>query len=213
MSTFLTLVFMVTLVAFPILWWKKRKAKKEFGADSEQYKKMTLIKRVVGAVCVLSFFGVGAMAPPQQPKDNPKPEVKQEQTVKPEAKQEQAAQEPVKQKHIYDDAKSVDMMNGMGTKVIGKVSIIEAESTDVTQEVLEDWYFNYAKPHEKDFNYFLILYTDKGKSMGVLCNSALVTKDCPLDKDKHGETYSQARSGGTIMGPTDDGHLKPLEKK
>jgi len=211
MSTFLTLVFMVTLIAFPILWWKKRKAKKAFGADSEQYKKMTLIKRVVGAVCVLSFFGVGATAPSQQPKDNPKPEVKQEQTVKPEAKQEQAAQEPVKQKHIYDKAKVVDMMNGMGTKAIGKVSIIEAQSTDVTQEALEDWYFNYVKPHEKEFNYCLILYTDKNKKEGVLCSAGVLTKDTPLEKDKYGETYSKTQSGGTIWGPTDDGHLKEIK--
>lgn len=201
MSILLFLVFIVTLVAFPVLWWKKRKAKQAFGPDSEEYRKASRIKRIVGIVCVVSLIADGYFLDQDgRPATPPQPA----------AKQEQAAQ-PAKEKHIYDKAKVVDMMNGMGTKAIGKVSIIEAQSTDVTQEALEDWYFNYVKPHEKEFNYCLILYTDKNKKEGVLCSAGVLTKDTPLEKDKYGETYSKTQSGGTIWGPTDDGHLKEIK--
>lgn len=77
MSGFFILLFLVTLIAFPILWWKKRKARLSEGKESETYKKVSLIKRIVGVVCVASFFIGGALAPTPE-KKAPEPQPKQE---------------------------------------------------------------------------------------------------------------------------------------
>lgn len=130
---------------------------------------------------------------------------------------EQAA--PV-EKHIYDDAKVVDMMNGTGTNVIGKVSITKVRSSDITQEALEDWYFNYVKKnlgHGDKWNYALIVYSDN-ENLGVLCNGGSLTKDVTLTKDKHGETYSASPTQSSVEYVEDSarpGHLKAFvpEKK
>lgn len=120
---------------------------------------------------------------------------------------EQAA--PI-EKHIYDDAKIVDMMNGAGTKAIGKVSVLKMSSADLTQEALEDWYFNYAKKNVnagEGWNFALIVYTDKN-NLGVMYNGSL-TKDVPLTKNKKDETYS-AGSGGDMLVDDGNGHLKKI---
>lgn len=117
--------------------------------------------------------------------------------------------------HLYDKAKVVDLMSGNGKNVVGSVSIIEAKSTDVTQEALEDWFYNYVDKHVGDkaedpkLNYCVILYTDKNKEEGVHSAGGVVTKDVPIEKDKHG-TYSM-KKGGTVLAPTADKHLKPVE--
>lgn len=120
---------------------------------------------------------------------------------------EQAA--PV-EKHIYDNAVIVDSMNGAGTKVIGKVSVLKMNSADLTQEALEDWYFNYAKKNVgagEKWNYALIVYTDKN-NLGVIYNGSL-TKDVSLTKNKNDETYS-AGSGGDMLVDDGNGHLKKI---
>ena len=149
----LALVFLVTLIAFIVFWWKKRKARKQFGKDSEQYKRTSKIKRVIGIVCIVSLIATIATAP--EPKQKANAPVQQKQTeqssnsAKEQPKEEKPApaKEQPKEKHVYDQAKVVDMMNGTKTKAIGKVSVIEIDSSKVTQQALEDWYFNYAKKH------------------------------------------------------------------
>lgn len=59
MSTFFILVHLITLFAFIVFWWKKRKARLAAGENYKadpQYKHISKIKRIVGVVCVLSAF-------------------------------------------------------------------------------------------------------------------------------------------------------------
>ena len=114
--------------------------------------------------------------------------------------------------HIYDNAKIVDQMNGVGNKKIGDISVIEMNSTDITQEKLEDWYFNYASKHVGDkaegdrYAYCLILYKDK-PGTGIAYNG-LLSKDVPITRDKTGYSIG---AGGQALVPTEDKHLKELK--
>ena len=121
--------------------------------------------------------------------------------------------------HIYDKAKIEDQMNGLGNKKIGKISVIKINSTDITQENLEDWYFNYVLKHvetnghtvEGDkYAYCLIIYKDK-PDMGIAYNGVL-SKDVQIKKDKSGYSIG---NNGQILIPTDENHLKEfkVEKK
>ncbi|WP_294157885.1 Ltp family lipoprotein [uncultured Selenomonas sp.] len=75
MSGFLSLVWFVTLIAFVVYWRKKKAAKRDFGPDSEEYRKVSTIKRAIGVVCVLAFIGAGATAPKQEDTTASKPAV------------------------------------------------------------------------------------------------------------------------------------------
>lgn len=63
MNGFFSLVWFVTLIAFIVYWRKKVGAKKNFGADSEEYAKVSKIKRIIGIVCIIAFVGSAATAP------------------------------------------------------------------------------------------------------------------------------------------------------
>lgn len=104
MSGFFILLFLVTLIAFPILWWKKRKARLSEGKESETYKKVSLIKRIVGVVCVASFFIGGALAPAPE-KKAPAPQPKQETQ---EVQQPVASSEQPKEEEKKDDRPTVE---------------------------------------------------------------------------------------------------------
>ena len=109
------------------------------------------------------------------------------------------------EKHIYDSASVVDVMNGVGTEKIGECSVIEAKSTDITDEVLEDWYFNYVE--QNDFNYCVIVYTDANDNSGVFTNGSFVEKGATLEKQDDG-SYMLADSDNAITYWVVDGHLK-----
>ena len=121
------------------------------------------------------------------------------------------------EEHIYDTAKIVDVKSGMGKNVLGKASILEIKSTDLTMENLEDWYFNYVKPlaeKDKDFKSAVIVYTDQ-KNVGVHCSSGVITKDVGIEKDKNADTWSMTGIGGKngetfIEDSNNKGHLKKL---
>lgn len=69
MSGFLFLVHFVTLIAFIVFWWKKRKARIAAGENYKgdpQYQHISKIKRIVGVVCVLSIVLGGLTAEPKE---------------------------------------------------------------------------------------------------------------------------------------------------
>lgn len=103
--------------------------------------------------------------------------------------------------HIYDNARVVDSVSG-GRQKIGEISIVDAARADVTDEALEDWYFNYVL--ENDYDYNLIVYTDE-ENMGCYSAKGAVGKDVTLEPFSD-ETYLNA-GGGVLYLPTDDGHL------
>ena len=121
------------------------------------------------------------------------------------------------EKHIYDTAKIVDVKSGAGNNILGKASVLEIKSSDLTMEALEDWYFNYVKNLEKDkdFKFATIVYTDQ-KNVGVHCSSGIITKDVGIEKDKNADTWSMTGIGGKngenfIEDSSNKGHLKKLQ--
>ena len=76
--------------------------------------------------------------------------------------------------HLYDNAIVKDVMNGFRSEKIGEYSIATIKSDQVTQDILEDWYFNYVE--KNDFNWSMILYSDK-ENEGVYAISGIVSKD------------------------------------
>ena len=65
------IIWFVSLTAFVVYWWKKRKAKNNAGenyTDDENYKKISKMKRIIGAVCIASFV-IASVIPASN--DNP----------------------------------------------------------------------------------------------------------------------------------------------
>ena len=110
--------------------------------------------------------------------------------------------------HIYDSAQVVDMMNGFGTKVVGKTSVIKADSKEVTEEALNDWYFNYVE--KNDFNVCVIVYTDQ-KGKGVYAANGHVERDTGLEEDTNSPgSYSWVYNKDAIVYVPSGGKLKEI---
>lgn len=108
--------------------------------------------------------------------------------------------------HLYDNAVVKDVLNGSRTEKLGEYSLIEADSEDVTLEALEDWYFNYVK--ENDFNWCMILYSDKDDNSGVYSIHGFVEEGVIFTEDDYGDYMVGDSSGSTIYSPTEDGKLQ-----
>ncbi len=114
--------------------------------------------------------------------------------------------ESVTETHIYDDAEIKEIMNGSRTEKLGEYSLISVSSDEVTDDALTDWYFNYVE--ENDYNWCMILYTDKDNNMGVYATSGSVEKDVYFEQNDYGD-YSLSDSSESIMySPTKDGTLE-----
>jgi len=114
--------------------------------------------------------------------------------------------------HIYDNAKVKDVMNGIYTEKIGEYSIIETDSQNVTIDTLTDWYFNYVS--ENDYNWCMILYTDKSDNTGVYASNGkvgIVQKDVVFEKNEHGDYMLADSSNCIIYGSTDDKTLEEIK--
>lgn len=111
---------------------------------------------------------------------------------------EAARAEQQKIPHIYDKAQTVMVKNGTGTKILGKMSLLKIRSDELTDEALEDWYFNFAKNkvNVEKYMWAVIVYVDK-QSFGTFYNGVLV-RDTKLKEEKDG-TWSLVESGGTIL--------------
>lgn len=75
MSGFFYFVWFVTLIAFIVYWWKKKKARKAGGDDYKnypEYQRISKIKRIIGAVCIVSFVLGIATAPSMTPEEKAK---------------------------------------------------------------------------------------------------------------------------------------------
>lgn len=111
--------------------------------------------------------------------------------------------------HIYDNAQVKDVMNGSRTEKIGEYSIIEISSEEVTDEALTDWYFNYVA--KNDFNWCMILYTDKDDNMGVYAIDTMIQKDLLFEQDEYGDYSVGDSSNATVYVPTENDTLKIME--
>lgn len=110
--------------------------------------------------------------------------------------------------HLYDDATVKDVMNGFRTEKLGEYSIVYIDSSLVTEENMNDWYFNYVS--QNNFNWCMILYTDKNDNSGVYAVQGMVQKDILFEEDEYGDYMVGDSSNSTVYVPTEDNTLKEL---
>ena len=79
MQDFMGYLWLITMIAFIALIVIKMYTKVKYGADSEEYLKISWIKKIVGLVCVISFLGIG-LADPDKHSDRPTTNVSQTST-------------------------------------------------------------------------------------------------------------------------------------
>ena len=159
----------------------------------------TIISIILSIVCIIMVAGCGSSKTPS--------------TTPP--KETSIKETNTKETHIYDNAKVVDLKNGMGTATIGKVSVLKIKSSELTQSALEDWYFNYASRNVGDkgekWNWAVIVYTDKN-NFGTFYNGTLI-KDVKIKKDSKDDTWALDSDKGQMLAPDKDNkHLISLEK-
>ena len=112
--------------------------------------------------------------------------------------------------HIYDDASTRAVMNGFRTEKLGEYSIVYALSEEVTEEALNDWYYNFVSVN--DYNWCMILYLDSDEPFGVYSSNGLVQKNIGFDKDEYNDYSLGDMTADTITYyPGDDGTLKMLD--
>lgn len=169
--------------------------------------KKSILKSVATATLLamsISFTGCGSDKSAEQPAVN----AEKQSTAKAEK------QSAVKtEKHIYDTAVILNLKNGFGTKVVGKVSELRIPSSMLTHEALEDWYFNYAKKNVGDkgekWNWAVIVYTDK-PNMGTFYNGVVI-KDIGLERRSQDDRWAMANDKGTMYIENKEGHLVKFE--
>ena len=101
--------------------------------------------------------------------------------------------------HIYDDAEICELLSGSGAS-IGEYSLIETESSEITMDVLEDWYFNYVENEEYD--YYVILYTDKDDNSGIHATAGSVSVNVILKEGSNGALQVSDSSSATLYFPS-----------
>lgn len=92
----------------------------------------------------------------------------------------------VKKDGIYRNALVVDVKNGSGTEVIGKMSVSQVPKDEITEEALIDWSINHIQAN--DFNYSIIRY-DGDVDHGVYGSGNQVITNVNIQKEADG-TYS-----------------------
>lgn len=109
------------------------------------------------------------------------------------------SQEPAPE-HFYDNAEIKPVMNGDRSEKIGEYSVVSVLSDEMTEDALEDWYFNYVAEH--NYNWCMILYADK-ENFGVYAISGMVQVDVKFDVDEYGDYSVGDSSGAKFYGPSD----------
>ena len=115
MYTLASFVFLITLIAFVVFWWKKRKARIAAGADyinDHNYQKISKIKRIIGVVCVVSLVIGLATQPERTPEE--KAMIAQKQKVREQKSKEEEVSKTVEK--IERKFKEPDIKNGRITK-------------------------------------------------------------------------------------------------
>lgn len=102
--------------------------------------------------------------------------------------------------HFYDNAEIKPVMNGDRSEKLGEYSVVSALSEEMTEDALENWYFNYVAEH--NYNWCMILYADKENS-GVYAISGMVQVDVKFDVDEYGDYSVGDSSGAKFYGPSE----------
>lgn len=175
-------------------------------------KKKSCLKYVVGAAAVLLVAGM-LFTPSSEPTPNPTPTATPTVADQPlvifgQDQTSTALPTSLPTPHIYDNAEIRDVHNGFGTEVIGKFSLIRAPYAECTDEALEDWYFNHVAPN--NFNWCMILYSDKSDDSGVYSSSGFIQKDVTFEPDQF-DQYMLGDTSKSIWYVPDNDKLKRME--
>lgn len=92
----------------------------------------------------------------------------------------------VKKEGIYKNALVMDVKNGSGTEVIGKMSVSQVPKDEITEDTLLDWCVNHIKAN--DLSYSIIRY-DKDVDHGVYGTGNQIITNVNIQKEADG-TYS-----------------------
>lgn len=92
----------------------------------------------------------------------------------------------VKKEGIYRNAVVMDVKNGSGTEVIGKMSVSQVPKDEITEDALLDWCVNHIKAN--DLSYAIIRY-DGDVDHGVYGTSNQIITNINIQKEADG-TYS-----------------------
>ncbi len=92
----------------------------------------------------------------------------------------------VKKEGIYRNALVVDVKNGSGTEVIGKMSVSQVPKDEITEEALIDWSINHIQAN--NYNYSIIRY-DGDVDHGVYGTGNQIITNVNIQKEADG-TYS-----------------------
>ena len=112
--------------------------------------------------------------------------------------------------HIYDNAEIKDDLNGAITNKIGEYSVILASSDDCTEVTLADWYYNFVQIN--DYNYNIILFTDKEELTGCYSINGMVEVGTTFIEDEYGDYMLGETHNSVIYAPSGDGNtLKKME--
>ena len=98
------LTFCVTLIMFVVYWWKKRKARLAAGENyqtDENYQRISVRKRIIGLVCIISFIGLPLTVPEMTPEEKAAYQAKREQERI--AAEEKKAKEEAEQKRLAEE--------------------------------------------------------------------------------------------------------------
>lgn len=98
--------------------------------------------------------------------------------------------------HLYDKADAVEILSDAEPpnedicdwdNVIGEYSVIRTNSDEVTDERLADWYFNYVINEDNEFEWYMILFTDKSDHSGIYATDGLIKKNVIFEQNEHGD--------------------------
>ena len=115
----------------------------------------------------------------------------------------QVIAEGQKEAHIYDDVEIKDIFNGSRTNKIGEYSVIRASSDACTEAVLADWYYNFVQ--KNNYNYNIILFTDKEDLMGCYSINGMVETGTAFIEDEYGDYMVGETHNSVIYSPSGDG--------
>ncbi len=211
METFWAFAGLISLFAFFVFLFKYFKAKKENNPDKPASK---YLKRVLICLAVLI---VALIATPSKKETEKKEEASTGGTTEIATESENAAEveneadTENEEHHIYDNAELIDMESDSDTEAPRQRSVIHAASTEVTDDALEDWYFNYIKKNE--IENAVIIYTDRD-GYGVGYSKPLSFVDSHIYKDTMlNEDYSMEFSGEEKIYIEQDDHLVFAEEE
>lgn len=112
------ITFWVSIIVFLMYWWKKRKARLsagEYYLNDEIYKKMSWRKKIVGFICVVSFFGFFVALPEMTPEERAAYQARKEQEkivaeekrlAQEKSDAEKKAQEEAEEKRLAEEKKA-----------------------------------------------------------------------------------------------------------